>query len=191
MNDAAKFVSKIYSEHCDSLLNFCRYIIFNDPKYSDLIEETVQETFILAMERYDTLKDHPNVEGWLRETSKKKISSELKKSRSRAKRHAFSVDNESSLTIADTDDLIQQAIDKNYVYEIVLKLKSQLTEKELIIFETFFIQKKSIMEISNLTKQKPNSIKAMIHRIREKAKKIKKENFIFLLTFLLLKSYYI
>ncbi len=57
--------SALYEDNVSFLLMLCRKRVGYRKEYQEIIEDCIQDTFIIAMAKWDTLKDHPNIRAWL------------------------------------------------------------------------------------------------------------------------------
>lgn len=61
-----EYVEVLYREMSTLLLNYAKRLLLN----KSLAEEAMQETFVIACQRLDSLKSSPNPQGWLMNTLK-------------------------------------------------------------------------------------------------------------------------
>ena len=186
MSEATIFVEKIYNEYYDSLRRMCWAKIHHDSAYIDLIDETLQEVFLLAYQNYDNLKNHPNVLGWLMITCNHQLLPYAKQQRYRQNHHAFSMDDNTAPPIESGIDVSQQVIDQDMAERILSQVIKNLSEKERKVFDGFFIKNQSVSQISSQTGQSKNSVSAMIYQIRKKIRNMINKNFLFCLIFCIL-----
>ncbi len=91
MKNQTAFFDQLYNLYYPSLAGMCWAKVHYDLSYTDLIDETLQEVFLLAYKSYDSLKDHPNVLGWLMTACNNRLLPYAKQQRYRQSRHAFSI----------------------------------------------------------------------------------------------------
>ena len=176
------FLEELYTAYAKDLERMCRRKVGYDPTFYDLIDETIQEVFLLAYEHYSTLKNHPNIGGWLMQTCNHRLLPYVKQQRSRNKYHEFSLDHPDAPLIATKEDIAGTVVETIENRAMIDNLFALLTEKEQTTFQAFFLEKQSIAQIAAKEKTSENSIKALIYRIRQKAKKSRKTFFFFSVT---------
>ena len=76
-NERDKFITELYTLYARTLDGHCRAYVGYAGEYDGLIAECVQETFLSAFSRYETLKDHPNPRGWLIQTCHHRLLNDL------------------------------------------------------------------------------------------------------------------
>lgn len=185
MKEAQLFIEELYEAYYTVLEKMCRRKTNYDPAFSDLVDETLQEVFILAFEYYDTLKDHPNIQGWLMQTCNHRLLPYAKQQRYRQSRHAFSLDDDHSPSLAAEDDFAETTAQKESNLQMIDTIFALLTPKEKQVFEDYFINHQPIAAIAKKQKTTKSGIKALIYRIRQKAKKNNHTFLLFSVTFLL------
>ncbi len=154
-----------------------------DPAFNDLIDETLQEVFILAFEQYPVLKDHPNLLGWLMKTCNHRLLPYAQQQRYRQGKKAFSIDDEKAPELADEQDLIEKSLQKQENRQLIDQIILQLSPKEKQVFDAFFVNNQPIAHIAKKQSTSVGAIKALIYRIRQKAKKNNKTFLFFFVTF--------
>lgn len=73
-----KNTDPFYEDLCNTYFHriflYCRRLIKGQEQLSDFAEECTQSTFLEARKQISTLKNHPNVEGWLYTTARNLIN---------------------------------------------------------------------------------------------------------------------
>ncbi len=161
----------------------CRRKTGYDPAYNDLIDETLQEVFLLAYDQYETLVHHPNVLGWLMQSCNHRLLPYAKQQRFRKKHHSFSLDAPNAPILPMAENPIEHFLEEESAKEKIDTIFRLLTDKEKVVFDAFFINQQSIAHIAQTHQVSQESIKALIYRIRKKAKKNFPSFFLFSVTF--------
>ncbi len=163
-----RFIARIYKEHSTFLRNVCRSKVSNQLEYHDLIEDCIQETFLTASEAYETIRKHPNIRGWLLQTCMNRLMASLRAIRYRQSLQAFSLDAPDAPEIADEGGL-KSAIKRNEAQFQLTQIRSVLSEEELEIFTSYFVENNTMHEVATIYAMKDEQVKNMIKRIRRKA----------------------
>lgn len=136
------------------------------------IEDCVIEAFEMAWNKYDQLKHHPCILGWLTQTVYNKIDNLRVRASTKTSRQAVDIDDPAVMQIEDKR--AQERLEAWYEQqeqrekiETILRMLS-LNEKE--IFEDYFIREKSAKEIQHANGGTLEGIRAAIRRIRKKAR---------------------
>ncbi len=161
-------IARIYQEHSTFLRNVCRSKVNNQMEYRDLIEDCIQETFVTASESYDTLKNHPNIRGWLLQTCMNRLMASLRTMRRRQHLQAFSLDDAGAPEIADEGGL-ESAVNQNEARLQLTRIQSALSEDELKIFTSYFVEHNTMHDVAITYAMRDEQVKNVIKRIRRKA----------------------
>lgn len=86
-DEREEFIERIYAEYAPKLERMCLYYIHYQAECRDLVDESIQKTFLRAFEEYDKLKDCEYIEAWLYKTCRYRLMTELNTYRRRQKRH--------------------------------------------------------------------------------------------------------
>lgn len=88
-DDKEQFFAKAYHRYARKLEHMCLKYVGYQEEYRSLVDESVQETFLCAVENYDNLNAvaPSHLEGWLVQTCWNRFRTELKKYRHRKNRH--------------------------------------------------------------------------------------------------------
>lgn len=170
--DRDKWIHECFVENYDILVVRARRRAGNDPILRNEIEDCVIEAFEMAWNKYDQLKHHPCILGWLTQTVYNKIDNLRVRASTKTSRQAVDIDDPAVMQIEDkrAQERLeawyeqQEQREKN---ETILRMLS-LNEKE--IFEDYFIREKSAKEIQHASGGTLEGIRAAIRRIRKKAR---------------------
>lgn len=179
-NNQEKFIEKLFEEHYSNLERMCRRMLHFDDRYLDLISECLQETYLQAVESYETLKNHPEPKAWLYKVCINRLIPYAKLQRSRQKHFLCSLDSPDTVEPASPIDVAEQISRKDAAKEMIETIKNTLSPTELEIFNTRFIENLSITEIAEATSLSQGNVRAVISRIRKKARKLFDNNFLIL-----------
>ena len=151
------FFNALYKENYIRVYNFvCRSQMRMDTK---LAEDITQSTFCEAWNKLDILLTHPNQNGWLMETAKKKYWSQWKKKSSKE---------------IGYDDCLEEpySIESRYnTLELELIIDEALSIEERELFNKYFIEKNPIKVMAQRENMSEGAFKVKMHRIRKKVQK--------------------
>ena len=149
----------LYATHYEEM---CRYVRARIVVVDDT-EDIVQETFLLAWERYDQLQNHPNQLGWLKLVAKNKIREYM-----RNFRPALSLIGKEQETVREETDYCWK--------EMELLMHQIFTEAECVCFERYYLKGISGREMARLEQTTEGNIRVKMSRIRKKMIGQLKEN---------------
>ena len=166
-----KFFNEIYSENYNIVYQKVKNMIYS--KVDDDITGCVQDTFLTAWDKIDTLHSHPNITGWLIVTAQNVVSKFNAKYLNRQKLTDDSIDMED---IVQENDFTQELIDdmeyQKYIESgIVEKFISQLSESERQLYELKYKQKLKNEDIAKILKITSNAVASRSKRLIQKFKK--------------------
>lgn len=75
----SQFVESLYVQYAEPLRMACRKWLGGSSEYREIIEDSIEDTFIQCLLSYETVSSHPNPPGWLRITCENKLKENLKK----------------------------------------------------------------------------------------------------------------
>ena len=131
---------------------------------------------------YDKLKDAPYIEPWLYQTCMHRFTTALKTYRRRMKHHLVIDEKmENVLSSERTITTIDALLDKESNLELLNRVFDAFTDREWSIAQDYFVSEMTAEEVANRNQTSIGAIKAIVFRMRTKAKKIAKENPNFLL----------
>lgn len=129
--------------------------------------DVTQEVFLLLQEKSNTL-NNTNIEAWLYSVASYKMKEFYRKKQ--RQQSYLSMDDEFSIAelIAVFDEYFPVTDDeiKDYI-KLIIKT---LTEKERVLFEKLFIEKKSYEQIAEELNITPNAVSLRAFRLRKKIK---------------------
>lgn len=172
-NEREYFIEQLYRCHAHKLENLCFHYVGYIEEYHDVIDESIQETFMQAYRNYDTLCSHPNVEGWLVVTCMNRFKASLRKYRRYRKRFAAMEQSEViRLSTKQTWDCISDFAASQENRELLETILLALNQREHDMVVRRFIKNKSFEEIAEEDHTTVSAVKAVLARLREKARRI-------------------
>ena len=81
------FIESLYLQYAGKLERASLNYVRHRGEYRDLVDDSIQKTFLRAYEEYDTLKDAPYIEAWLFKVCRYRLMTALNTYRRRQKRH--------------------------------------------------------------------------------------------------------
>ena len=175
-SDRDKFIESLFEAHRIQLDRMCRRALHFDDRYSDLIEECIQETYLQAVKSYETLKAHPNPKAWLFKVCINRLLPYAKLQRAHRERFPYSLDDPRSTEQVVSIDVADHISDREAASEMTEEIKATLSTSEMQIFDARFIKNLSIAETAEATALTQGNVRVIISRIRKKAKKLLLKN---------------
>ena len=80
------FIESLYLQYAGKLERASLNYVRHRGEYRDLVDDSIQKTFLKAYEEYDTLKDAPYIEAWLFKVCRYRLMTALNTYRRRQKR---------------------------------------------------------------------------------------------------------
>jgi len=179
--DRNALIEKLYEQYYDKLVLHCMTMTGYRPELRNMAEECVQEVFCFALERYQKLQSHPDVEGWLFRCCNNRMKNMLFKYNKRSQKHAYSSDMETSPDLVDPHDSFLYFEEEQAFCRCVDRMYDHLLDSEKQIFDSYFLQGYDVNEVANCTGKSISSVKSVIYRIRKRLKNTFSSFFIFLL----------
>lgn len=172
------FFIEAYRNYHAKMENVCRAYVQYNEEYRDLIDESIQETYLAAVKDYQKLKMHPALEGWFIETCFHRFSTALAKYRRRQAHHQVSMDDDKAfLQVADTVNQLDTWWQNESNAKQIQRILEALSEREVQVYHEYFESEKSITEVAASQNATESAIKSILARIRRKARKIKNADF--------------
>ena len=174
--DQQEFITQLYAENAEFLIRLCYKRTGYDPRYKDIIDDCMQETFLAAFLAYSDLIQHENPRGWLALTCMHRLLYALRREKTRKWRMAAMLSMRKAEGIPDcstTENKLEQEAIHNYLQE----LRSELSTEESMIFDAYFCHCQTMQTIAASQKIETNRVKTIVRRIRKKAIKIFENQF--------------
>ena len=130
------FIEWLYTQYAVKLERASLNWVQHRPEYRDMVDDSIQKTFLKACEEYDRLKDAPYIEAWLFKTCRYRLLTEINTYRRRQKRHValdggMAVSDERLMTAIDAlPEQIEAVTQRNVLSERLLRLHGSLQGRE-------------------------------------------------------------
>jgi len=163
------FVIELFDRYYSMLRTLCWRYVEHEKIFTDIIDESIQDTFLQAYSSYDRLRNHPNVQGWLIITCFYKLKPRIKQVISREKHRAFSVDDPQAPQLSSEEEWEERTVSQLDNRNQIGELCTTLTETEQQTFQEHYVQGFSIQEVAQRQHRSLSSVKASLRQIKRKA----------------------
>ncbi len=154
------FIESLYRSEYVKLLGYAQKWVGKAGPAQDLVQDTFHE----AVQNADTLRSHPNPQGWLMQTLKYKL---MTYERDRARYAKLFVSSEA---------VGEMAAPGSHMAELMQTVKSTLTPQEFDLFERVILRGDSHLEAASELGITVWACQKRVSRIKEKLKKALGEN---------------
>lgn len=167
------FLERIYVLYAHKLENMCLNYVHYQEVYRDIVDDSIQKTFETATRQYKELQSNPYLEGWLCQTCMYRLTTALRTYRRHMKKQ-MSLDDDINFTLPPEQirDAMDEIVNRISNKELLDRILQALNERERDIVQRHFVLGESVNEIANAEHTTVGAIKAIIARIRSKARKI-------------------
>lgn len=155
------FLSQLFEQCYPQIYKY----IYSSIRNEDITSDIAAEVFVLACEKIEELKVHPNPIGWLYLTARNKTREFSRKT----KVEIISLDENSDFIMNHCDYVYSHS--DYFMKELELTLHESLTSDEYNRFLRYFIWGYSISEISEMERISNNNVSVHLSRLRQKVKK--------------------
>ena len=159
-----------YHKYSRKLTYMCRKYLGYDPQYNDMIQDCVQETFLLLFRNLKDLQDHTSIEGWLTVTCQHRLWNALADANKQQKYTDSSVDPMTNKLPASYISDIEKWNEDESTVDNKEKILSMLNEHQQRVFLQY-MDGYRVSEIASNTKMSESAVKSVMTRIRKKIKK--------------------
>ena len=159
------FIESLYLQYAGKLERASLNYVRHRGEYRDLVDDSIQKTFLKAYEEYDTLKDAPYIEAWLFKVCRYRLMTALNTYRRRQKRHAALTERELMTAI----DALPDRISSRETLERVL---DTLNEREKGLVQAHFVDGVSCEELAKRQNTTIGAIRTALARLRKKARRL-------------------
>lgn len=165
------FIESLYLQYAGKLERACLNYVRHRGEYRDLVDDSIQKTFLKAYEAYDTLKDAPYIEAWLFKTCRYRLLTALNTYRRRQKRHV-PLEDEETLTQAQLMTAIDALPEKIGSRETLERILDALSEREKGLVQEHFVNGASFEELAERRNTTIGAIRTALARLRKKARRL-------------------
>lgn len=160
---AEQLCNRLMNEYGDSIFRTC-FLYLKD---YHLAEDAAQETFISAVQAYDSFKFQSSEKTWLTRIAINKCKNIMSTRWFRTLR----IDIQKCFNVADGKNTIEKIVTKDSVSNAIMKLNNE--DREIIIL--YYYQELTIKEIAFVLNKKENTVIQQLYRARNKLKLYLKE----------------
>ncbi len=168
-----EFLEEIYRSHANRIRLFCKKLLRGH--YTDATEECVQNTFLHAGQQANKLKKHPNIEGWLYRTSRNQVKNVFRKCYIQQKYEVGLHCDAADMLACGCPFLDEVLFPSTNISKLVEELLNRLSSREQELYEDYFKQHLSILELSAKYSLSNTAVTSRIHRLRKKIKHLLQE----------------
>lgn len=179
MNDEReRFFEEAYSKYQKKLEKVCLVYVDYNEEYRDLIDESIQETYLIAVREYEELLNHTALEGWFVKTCYNRFTTAVSKYRRRKSHHVFSMDDENSAPqVAQTMSALDSWLINENVAAYTKRILDTLNDREAEIFQERFIEGQRMSDIANRRQSTVSAVKSILSRAKRKVRNLRDADF--------------
>ncbi|MEG0126153.1 MAG: sigma-70 family RNA polymerase sigma factor [Clostridia bacterium] len=179
MNDEREqFFEEAYAHYRKKMEKVCLEYVDYREEYRDLIDESIQETYLIAVKKYDELLNHAALEGWFVKTCYNRFTTAVRKYRRHKSCHAFSIDDEDNAPqVAQTISALDVWLKNENADAYAKKVIEILNKREAEIFRERFVEGKKIPDIAKRQHSTISAIKSILSRVKKKMQNLKDTDF--------------
>ncbi len=166
---------KVYHEYSPLLRKICYSKVADIVEYSPIIEEAIQDTFLVIYQKSDVFINHPNQQAWIIRICLNRLIPRILRYKKHRQRLCRSFDDPTMhLERIEALDPIARYIKKADTNTFLEYLQAELTDVERKVFTLRFIQGKTILQIAIEMGVKEKQIRLVTQKIQKKANNLKK-----------------
>ncbi len=171
------FLDTIYIKYAHKLENMCLQYVNYQEEYRTIVDDSIQKTYEKAIQMYKELQESPYLEGWLCQTCMYRLTTALRTYRRRQKRQV-SLDDEYAYQLPSDQiaDAVDEIVNRISNQELIERIFEALNERERDVVQRHLIHGLTIEDIAVQDHTSSGAVKAVLARLRAKAKKIREEN---------------
>lgn len=163
--DEREWFEKLYRDNADFLFRIGRRLL-SPGESEDVLLDILQEVFLTAWDRRESLMAHPNPGGWLVEAVKFRIRGSRAKTQRRSLRHARSLDEEDAAPpIADSGPSPEQSA---ILRDHLDKLEQVVGKENAGLFVGWALEGRSAGELAELYKLSVSCVWMRLSRTKKK-----------------------
>ena len=165
------FIESLYLQYAGKLERASLNYVRHRGEYRDLVDDSIQKTFLKAYEEYDALKDAPYIEAWLFKVCRYRLMTALNTYRRRQKRHV-PLEDDAALTERELMTAIDALPDAIGNRETLERILDALSEREKGLVRERFVNGASFEEMAQRERTTVGAIRAALARLRKKARRL-------------------
>lgn len=175
--DEQRWFESIYEQNADFLFRIGRRLL-SPGEGEDMLLDAIQEVFVTAWSKRETLMHHPNIGGWLVEALKYRLRSTREKITRRSLRHAYSLDEEGSFAPADPKVSLERGM---ILEDHIDAIREVLGEENTNLFIAYVLEGYNVRDLAKQTGLSVDGVWMRIARIKKKLAQHPEIFYIFLL----------
>lgn len=176
MSPKEDFVTELFDRYHSLLRTLCWRYVDHDRTFADMIDESILDTFMQAYLSYESLRRHPNVQGWLVNACMNRLRPRVSQARNRRGRQAFSIDDPHAPQLSSEDAWEEKTVSQLDARHQMDELYGALTETERQAFQEHYVQGFTLQEVARHRHRSLGGIKASLRQIKKKAVKQRNSN---------------
>lgn len=165
------FIESLYLQYAGKLERASLNYVRHRGEYRDLVDDSIQKTFLKAYEEYDTLKDAPYIEAWLFKVCRYRLMTALNTYRRRQRRHV-PLEDDAALTERELMTAIDALPDRIGSRETLERILDALNEREKGLVQAHFVDGVSCEELAERQNTTIGAIRTALARLRKKARQL-------------------
>lgn len=175
-----EFLDDLYRRYYQKLRVYCYALVCGESRFSQDVEECIQDVFFLAYQKRVQLFQCDYLEAWLKEACKRRMKKAI--SRAKGKRRKAET---TSLEAFPTDSRvfayhpIERWLDEEEKQSDLQRLEQTLTEEEKELVLSHWRDGATLQELAKRLGTTAGTVKSKLNRLRKKAKRIVSENVFF------------
>ena len=176
------FIESLYLQYAGKLERASLNYVRHRGEYRDLVDDSIQKTFLKAYEEYDMLKDAPYIEAWLFKVCRYRLMTALARLRRKARRLAederrrqrrhVPLEDDAALTERELMTAIDALPDRIGSRETLERILDALNEREKGLVQAHFVDGVSCEELAERQNTTIGAIRTALARLRRKARRL-------------------
>lgn len=179
-----RWVSEIYESHYKQLHDLGMLFASHAMARESIVEDAIQDVFLILLTKADQLVDHPNITGWLIVSLRNKLREQLKKEQRNRIHETFSLDAQAQKHAEPQVSLNKEALEFLLEQEQTAKLTELLGEENAQLFQMYCINKIPAKTVAKAFGISESNVRVRANRIREKLLKHKELFLVLMLVFI-------
>ncbi len=169
-------VVDLFARYYKIVYHQCLVKLHFDSRFTHLVDDCIQEAFVIFLISYDKLCDHPNPAGWLCNTAWNRLRSEIRKTNRHLQKLSEIAEMEKGAP-SEMEAALERWADQDIALETVAAICSILTQKEQTIYQSYYVEDLSLAETARKNDLSPNAVRSAISRIKKRAKQYEQFSF--------------